>query len=143
VSSRNAWVTADSLTDAERRRLARKARCWGGRFFVKIETLVTPEHLMRWYRELVASIGTTAIAWPGPSARDEGYRRSDPAHGEDNPSWGTRESRERWPSGTRGRTGTIANILKEHGLSLTRARQTHSWSSFLKAHWDCLSQQTS
>jgi len=36
--------------------------------------------------------------------------------------------------------GTIANILKERGIEPAPERDKHtSWSSFLKAHWDCLS----
>jgi hypothetical protein len=43
------------FTDAERRRLARKAQALGRKVLNEIETLVTPDTLLRWYRELVAS----------------------------------------------------------------------------------------
>ena len=43
------------FTDAERRRLARKAQTLGRRVLNELETLVTPDTLLRWYRELVAS----------------------------------------------------------------------------------------
>src|ERR1700674_3484457 len=43
------------FTDAERRRLARKAKMLGRKVLNELETLVTPDTLMRWYRELVAS----------------------------------------------------------------------------------------
>jgi len=43
------------FTDAERRRLARKARALGRKVLTELETLVTPDTLLRWYRELVAS----------------------------------------------------------------------------------------
>jgi len=42
------------FTDAERRRLARKARVLGRKMLKELETLVTPDTLLRWYRELVA-----------------------------------------------------------------------------------------
>jgi putative transposase len=43
------------FTDAERRRLARKAQALGRKVLNEIETLVTPDTLLRWYRERVAS----------------------------------------------------------------------------------------
>ena len=43
------------LTDAERRRLARKAQALGRKVLNELETLVRPDTLLRWYRELVAS----------------------------------------------------------------------------------------
>ena len=43
------------FTDAERRRLARKAYALGRKALNELETLVTPDTLLRWHRELVAS----------------------------------------------------------------------------------------
>src|SRR5258708_32757862 len=43
------------FTDAERRRLARKAYTLGRKVLHELETLVTPDTLLRWHRELVAS----------------------------------------------------------------------------------------
>jgi hypothetical protein len=43
------------FTDVERRRLARKAQVLGRKVLNELETLVTPDTLLRWYRELVAS----------------------------------------------------------------------------------------
>jgi hypothetical protein len=43
------------FTDVERRRLARKAHALGRKVLNEIETLITPDTLLRWYRELVAS----------------------------------------------------------------------------------------
>jgi transposase InsO family protein len=35
--------------------------------------------------------------------------------------------------------GTIANILREHGIDPAPERDRHTrWSTFLKAHWECL-----
>jgi len=42
------------FTDAERRRLARKAHALGRKVLSELETLVTPDTLLRWHRELVA-----------------------------------------------------------------------------------------
>jgi hypothetical protein len=43
------------FTDIERRRLARKAKALGRKVLSELETLVTPDTLLRWYRELVAA----------------------------------------------------------------------------------------
>src|SRR5260370_23910951 len=42
------------LTDAERCRLARKAHALGRKVLKELHTLVTPDTLLRWYRETVA-----------------------------------------------------------------------------------------
>src|SRR4030095_15965894 len=42
------------FTDAERRQLAEKARALGRRALHELGTIVTPETLLRWHRELVA-----------------------------------------------------------------------------------------
>ena len=42
------------FTDVQRRRLARRAHPIGRRGLVELGTLVTPDTLLRWYRELVA-----------------------------------------------------------------------------------------
>ena len=42
------------LTDAQRRRLAAKAKLVGRRGLFEIDTLVTPDTLLRWYRTLIA-----------------------------------------------------------------------------------------
>jgi putative transposase len=42
------------FTDAERRRLARRAYALGRKALSELDTLVTPDTLMRWHRTLVA-----------------------------------------------------------------------------------------
>jgi putative transposase len=43
------------FTDVEGRRLARKAQLLGRKVLKELETLFTPDTLLRWYRELIAS----------------------------------------------------------------------------------------
>ena len=43
-----------SFTNAQRRRLARAARAAGRRLLRQLDTLVTPDTLLRWYRQLVS-----------------------------------------------------------------------------------------
>ena len=42
------------FTDAERRRMAVRAKAIGRKLLSQLETLVTPETLVRWHRKLVA-----------------------------------------------------------------------------------------
>ena len=86
------------LTDTERRLLARKARAVGRKVLNELETLVTPDTLLRWYRELVAS------KWNYTHRRGPGRPRVMRTIVDlivqmalENPSGDTRESAVRWP----------------------------------------------
>jgi putative transposase len=57
------------FTDAQRRRLARKAKPLGRRRLREISPIVTPDTLLRWYRELVAK------KYDGSGARGPGRPR--------------------------------------------------------------------
>jgi hypothetical protein len=50
------------FTDAERSRLARKASALGRRVLNELETLVTPDTLMRWYRNLILKAHWECVA---------------------------------------------------------------------------------
>jgi len=130
------------FTDAERRRLARKAQLLGRKVLKELETLVTPDTLLRWYRELIAS------KWNYSHRRGPGRPRVMTAIADlivkmaiENPAWGYTRIRGALDNlGHHVGRGTIANILKENGLEPApeRGKQTR-WSTFLKAHWECLS----
>jgi transposase InsO family protein len=129
------------FTDAERRQLARKAKVVGRKTLLELETLVTPDTLMRWYRELVAK------KWDYSDRRRPGRPsiRRDIADlvvrmALENQSWGyTRIKGALANLGYKVGRGTIANTLKAHGIepSPERDKQTR-WSTFLKAHWECV-----
>ena len=130
------------FTDAERRRLARRAKALGRKVLNELRSLVTPDTLMRWYRDLVCA------KWDYSQRRGPGRPRvmKDIVHlilrmAVDNPSWGyTRIKGALANVGHQVGRGTIANILKEHGIEPAPERDKHtSWSTFLKAHWECLS----
>lgn len=130
------------FTDAERRRLARTAKAFGRKVLNELKTLVTPDTLMRWYRELVCA------KWDHRQRRSPGRPRAmkDIVNlilrmALDNPSWGYTRIRGALANlGHPVGRGTIANILKEHGIEPAPERDKHtSWSTFLKAHWECLS----
>jgi putative transposase len=71
------------FTDSERRRLARKAQALGRRVLGEFDTLVRPDTLLRWYRELVASKWNYSQrgARSGSASRHEHDHRSDSSHG--------------------------------------------------------------
>src|SRR4030088_2017229 len=49
------------FTDAERALLARKAKAVGRKALLKLDTIVSPDTLLRWHRRLIAQNGTTRI----------------------------------------------------------------------------------
>jgi putative transposase len=129
------------FTDAERRRLARKAQALGRKVLNELQTLVTPDTLLRWYRELVAS------KWNYSHRRGPGRPRVMKTIVDlvfqmalENPSWGyTRIQGALANLGHQVGRGTIANILKDNGIEPAPERDAHPrWSTFLKAHWQCL-----
>jgi putative transposase len=129
------------FTDAERRRLARKAHVLGRKLLTELETLVTPDTLLRWYRELIAS------KWNYSHRRGPERPRVMKAISElivqmalENPSWGYTRIRGALANlGHQVGRGTIANTLKENGIEPAPERSAHArWSTFLKAHWESL-----
>jgi putative transposase len=129
------------FTDAERCRLARKAQALGRKVLRELDTLATPDTLLRWYRQLVA-LKWTYSRRPGPGRPrvmktivDLVLRMAI-----DNPSWGyTRIQGALANLGHQVGRGTIANILKDNGIDPAPQRDGHTrWSTFLNAHWECL-----
>ncbi len=129
------------FTDAERRRLARKAQALGRKVLNELETLVTPDTLLRWYRELVAS------KWNYSHRRGPSRPRVMKTIVDlvlqmalENPSWGyTRIQGAMANLGHEVGRGTIANILREYGIDPAPERDKRMpWSTFLRAHRECL-----
>ena len=129
------------FTDDQRRRLAVKGKALGRRVLMGIETLVTPETILRWYRQLIArkydGSGRRGVGRPRTreTIRDLIVRMA-----RENTSWGYGriEGALRNLGHTVSRS-TIARILKEHGLTpVPKHRKGMSWSTFLKVHWEAL-----
>jgi transposase InsO family protein len=126
------------FTDAERRNLAEKARTVGRKALREVGTIVTPETLLRWHRELVAR------KWTFTERRTPGRPRTHPDFvalvvrmARDNPSWGyTRIQGAMANLGHMLGRGTIRRILNDHGIEPAPLRGTRMpWLVFLKAHW--------
>jgi transposase InsO family protein len=117
------------FTDADRHRLARKARALGRKVLNELQTLVTPDTLLRWYREMLA------FKWNYSHRRSPDRPRVMNTIARlivrialENRSWGYTRIQ-----------GAIANILRANGIDPAPERDKHtSWSTFLRAHRECL-----
>ncbi len=129
------------FTDAERALLARKAKAVGRKALLELDTIVSPDTLLRWHRRLVAQkwnfVERRSPGRPGIMRRiSELIVRM----AQENPGWGyTRIQGALGNLSHRVGRGTIANVLKRNGIepSPERSRRT-PWSTFLKAHWKIL-----
>jgi transposase InsO family protein len=130
------------FSDAERALLARKAKAVGRKALFALETVVSPDTLLRWHRRLIAQKWNFVhlrhrIGRPGVMREIETLvvRMAT-----ENPSWGYSRIQGALANlGRRVGRGTVANVLKRNGLepSPRRGKGT-SWSTFLKAHWETL-----
>ena len=130
------------LNDDQRRRLAVKGKILGREVLEQLATIVTPDTILRWHRELVAR------HW------DYSRRRKDVGRpplskeivelvlriARESPTWGYDRIQGALANlGHRISDTTVANILKIHGIEPAPDRKRQStWKSFLEAHWDVL-----
>jgi putative transposase len=124
-------------TDAQRRRLAEKAKAIGRSALAVLGTVVTPDTLLRWYRSLVAA------KYDGSKARGPGRPRTKQdiamlviRMATENPSWGyTRIRGALFNLGHDIARNTIKAILKDRGIEPAPERGRHtSWHTFIKSH---------
>ena len=126
------------LTDDDRRRLAVRAYRLGRRRLREIATIVTPDTLLRWHRQLIARKWT--YAKPASSRRGvlAEIRRLVVRMAEENPTWGySRIVGALKNVGHRVGRSTIARILKAPGIPPVPERPT-SWQVFRRAHWGAI-----
>jgi transposase InsO family protein len=125
------------FTDDDRRRLAIRADRLGRKALRDLATIVTPDTLLRWHRQLVAR------KWTYPAKRTQSHVLAVIRHlvvrmAEDNPTWGyTRIQGALKNVGHQVGRSTIARILKAYGLPPVPQRPT-SWQTFLRAHWGAI-----
>lgn len=126
------------LTDHDRRRLAVRAYRLGRRRLREIATVVTPDTLLRWHRQLVARKWTYPQTRPSRRGVLAEIRRLVVRMAEENPTWGyTRLQGALKNVGHRVGRSTIARILKTAGVPPVPERPT-SWQTFLRAHWGAI-----
>ena len=76
------------FTDPQRRRLAATGHCLGRRVLAEVATLVTPDTLLRWHRQLIARKWTHARRCPSRRGVLTDIRRLTVRMAEENPTWG-------------------------------------------------------
>jgi putative transposase len=127
--------------DDQRRRLAVRAKLLGRRVLAEVASIVTPETLLRWHRQLIAA------KYDGSKRRSPGRPRTATElaalivrMATENRDWGYRRIQGALSNlgHTVART-TVANILKQHGLEpvAERSRKT-TWKEFLTRHWEMI-----
>jgi transposase InsO family protein len=130
------------LNDDQRRRLAVKGKILGRKVLGEIGTIVTPDTVLRWHRQLVTE------KWDYSHRRETVGRPRTKKEivdlvlrmARENPSWGYDRIQGALTNlGHEISDTTVGNILREHGIEPVPERKRQStWATFLKAHWDVL-----
>ena len=129
------------FNDAQRRRLAVRAKKLGWRMLHELTTIVTPATLLAWHRRLIArKYDGSRQRGPGRPRVLEEIRHLVIRMATENRDWGYRRIQGALANlGHEVARGTIANLLREHGLEPTpeRNRKT-TWKEFLSRHRDVI-----
>ena len=129
------------FNDAQRRRLAVRAKKLGWRMLHELTTIVTPATLLAWHRRLIArKYDGSRQRGPGRPRVLEEIQRLVIRLARENRDWGYRRIQGALANlGHEVARGTIANLLREHGLEPTpeRNRKT-TWKEFLSRHRDVI-----
>jgi len=126
------------FSDAERALLARKAQALGRKALLELGTIVTPDTLLRWHRQLIArKFDFSHKRGPGRPRTMRVITELVVRMALENPRWGyTRIQGALGNLGYEVGRGTIANVLRREGIEPAPERgQRTPWSVFLKAHW--------
>ena len=124
------------LTDDQRRRLAVRGKAIGRRALTEFASLVTPDTILRWHRQLIAQKWTHKRHSPGRRRVMQVIADLVVRMAHENPRWGyTRIQGALHIVGHRVARTTVANIINRNGIDPApeRGRRT-TWSRFLKAH---------
>jgi transposase InsO family protein len=123
------------LTDDQRRRLAVKGRRLGRRVLRQVATIVTPDTILRWHRQLIARKWTFTPKRPGRPGIMQEISSLILRMARENPGWGyTRIQGALKNLGHGVARSTVAKVLKANGIPPAPARPS-SWRTFLRAHW--------
>jgi putative transposase len=126
------------LTDDQRRRLAAKGQRLGRRVLQQVATIVTPDTILRWHRQLIARKWTFTPNRPGRPGIMQEISSLILRMATENPGWGyTRIQGALKNLGHGVARSTVAKVLKANGIPPAPDRPT-SWRTFLRAHWGAM-----
>ena len=126
------------LSDDERRRLATKGVVLGRKLLAEIATIVTPDTVLRWHRELIAKKWTFRRRGAGRPPVMKVIEDLVVRMAKENPTWGYRRLEGALANlGHEVASNTVKRILKSHGLEPAPNRKT-TRAQFLKSHWSTL-----
>ena len=128
------------FNDDQRRRLAVLGKALGRKALSEVATIVTPDTILGWHRQLIARRWTYRRKGPGRPRTMKVIADLILKMAIENPFWGYTSIRDRLGNlGHKvGRT-TIANILGGNGLEPAPKRSNKtSWTTFLKSHWEVM-----
>lgn len=128
------------FTDRQRRLLAEKAKAAGRRALATIDTIVTPDTLLRWHQRLIAQKWTFARRSAGRPPTPQEVADLVVQIARENPAWGyDRIAGALANLGHELADNTVKNILLAHGLEpAPRRRKQSRWKDFLRMHWETL-----
>ena len=131
------------LSKDQRRRLAVKGQILGRKILKEVDTIFTPDTILRWHRTLVAKkwdYSERKEKKPGRSRIRQVIVDLTVKFAKQNPTWGfDRIQGELAKVGYQICDTTVSNILKAHGIEPAPMRKrTGSWETFLKAHWEVM-----
>ena len=131
------------LNDDQRRRLALKGKLLGRKALSELATIVTPDTILRWHRELIAEkwdYSERRQNKPGRPPISQEVRESVIRMAKENPTWGYDRIQGALANvGHEISDATVGNILKQNGIEPApqRKRRT-SWKAFIQDHWETL-----
>jgi len=130
------------LNDDQRRRLAVKGKFLGRKALSALATIVSPDTILRWHRQLVA------LKWDYSDRRKSvGRPRIRQVivdlivrMAKENEGWGYDHIQGALKNlGFRISDTTVGNVLKEHGIEPAPVREKKTtWEKFLKSHWEVM-----
>jgi putative transposase len=129
--------------DQQRRLLAVMGKILERKLLLEIATIVTPDTILRWHRQLITQkwdYSDRRVGKPGRPAVSDEVRQFVLQMARDNPSWGYDRILGALSNiGHEISETTVGNILRANGIEPApeRKRQT-TWRTFLRAHWDVL-----
>jgi putative transposase len=130
------------LTDAERKALAEIGKKLGKRALEEVTSLVKPDTILSWHRQLVAQKfdGSMQRKAPGHPKIDQELEALVVRMAQENRSWGyDRIVGALANLGFTVSDQTVGNILKRHAiLPAPERKTTTTWKEFIRTHMDVL-----